>query len=194
MVQGFTHESTHNESEEWYTPRRIFEAMGVEFDLDPCSPGAETVPWIPATRHLTYFENGLRIKWFGNVWLNPPYGQDAGKWLRKLAIHGRGIALVFSRTDTQWFHKYVPMADAVCFVKGRVQFVKASEASRYAAGGYTPKGGCGAGSMLVAFGEDNAEILYRCGLGLALSVGGQITSDNNNTGGLFALTQKGAMK
>ena len=39
MTSGFTHESTYNESKEWYTPRRIFDALGLEFDLDPCSPG-----------------------------------------------------------------------------------------------------------------------------------------------------------
>lgn len=38
---------------EWYTPGEFFEAMGVEFDLDPCSPGAKKAPWIPARRHLT---------------------------------------------------------------------------------------------------------------------------------------------
>lgn len=170
MEHGFTHESTHNESKEWYTPRRIFEAMGVEFDLDPCSPGAEIVPWIPAKEHLTVQENGLSKVWHGKVFMNPPYGMDTKAWFKKMAEYGDGIALVFSRTDTQWFHRYVPMADAICFVKGRVQFVKASEASRYAAGNYKPQGGCGAGSMLVAFGKDNAEILFRCGLGIALPV------------------------
>lgn len=28
------------ENDEWYTPEWLFEALGVQFDLDPCSPGA----------------------------------------------------------------------------------------------------------------------------------------------------------
>ncbi len=48
MAKGFTHESTYNESKEWYTPRYIFEDIGIEFDMDVASPGKDIVPWIPA--------------------------------------------------------------------------------------------------------------------------------------------------
>jgi len=170
MKKGFTHESTYNESKEWYTPRYIFDGLGLEFDLDPCSPGAEIVPWIPATKHLTFNDNGLMAYWEGRVWMNPPYGQDTPKWMEHLSMVGNGIALVFSRTDTLWFHRFVPKADAVCFIKGRVQFVAAEQALRYAAGMEKPKGGCGAGSMLIAYGKENAEALFRSGLGLTLPV------------------------
>src|SRR5512146_958916 len=112
---GFTHESTHDESKEWYTPRHIFQALHMEFDLDPCSPGGRIVPWIPARRHLTLREDGLVAPWDGQVWMNPPYGMDTPKWFERLARHGLGIGLVFSRTDTQWFHDWMPYCDAVCF-------------------------------------------------------------------------------
>lgn len=170
MKKGFTHESTYNESKEWYTPRPIFDALGMEFDLDPCSPGRDIVPWIPADKHLTIIENGLVASWTGNVFMNPPYGMDTPKWFKRLALHGFGIGLVFARTDTRWFHEFVPLADAICFIQGRVQFVKAAEAERYARGGYDPKGGCGAASMLVAFGKKNAEALFGANLGLAVPI------------------------
>lgn len=67
MAKGFTHESTYNESKEWYTPRDIFTALKLEFDLDPCSPGQDIVPWIPAQIHYTYLDDGLVKKWFGKV-------------------------------------------------------------------------------------------------------------------------------
>ena len=192
MSKGFTHESTYNESKEWYTPREIFRALGLTFDLDPCSPGQDIVPWIPAQIHLTIKDDGLTHKWWGNVFMNPPYGSDTPAWMRRLAAHSRsdegGIALVFARPDTKWFHAYIPKADVVCFIKGRVHFVPADEpdkvtdkktgqirdgipyASLYADAQYQPKGGCGAASMLVAFGEKNAEVLYNSNLGLALPV------------------------
>lgn len=176
MSTGFTHESTYNESKEWYTPRWIFEALGIAFDLDPCSSGQDVVSWIPAQTHLTIRDDGLTAKWFGNAWVNPPYGMDTPKWMWRLANHGNGIALVFARTDTKWFHDYIPLADAVCFLKGRIAFVPGKSlagtdySALYADGQWEPKGGCGAASLLVAFGEHNADALYKSNLGLALPV------------------------
>jgi len=169
-AKGFTHESTYNESKEWYTPRLIFKALGIDFDLDPCSPGQDIVRWIPAQIHYTIRDDGLQAKWFGNVFMNPPYGMDTPHWMKRLAKHGNGIALVFARPDTQWFHDYIPLADAICFIKGRVQFIPAEKALFYAAGQYQPKASCGAASILVAFGEKNAEALFKSNLGLALPV------------------------
>lgn len=170
QTKGFSHESTFNESKEWYTPRPIFEALGIDFDLDPCSPGQEIVRWIPAQIHYTIQDDGLSAKWFGNCFVNPPYGSDTPRWLARLAAHGNGIALVFARCDTRWFHKFVPQADAICFIRGRVQFVRADDALLYADGICKPCGGCGAASMLIAFGEKNAEALFDSQLGYALSV------------------------
>lgn len=158
---GFTHESTYNESIEWYTPPEIFDALGVAFDLDPCSPLAGPLPWIPATNALTIADDGLATPWEGRVWMNPPYGKQTQWWMKKLAQHGNGIALVFSRTDTEWFHHAAQLATAVCFVKQRIRFVKPDRTR-----GGTP----GSGSMLLAFGDDNAEALRASGLGTCMAL------------------------
>lgn len=119
-----------------------------KFDLDPASPGKDKVPWILADEHFT--ENGLLRPWHGRVWLNPPYGKETPDWLNKLALHGDGIALVFARTDTIWFHTIACKADAICFLVGRIRFInedgKRGDAS-------------GCGSMLLAWGNDCADIL-----------------------------------
>lgn len=181
-AKGFTHESTYNESKEWYTPREIFRGIGLDFDLDPCSPGQNIVPWIPAQIHYTVLDDGLQCDWFGNVFMNPPYGSDTPKWMRRLSEHGNGIALVFARPDTRWFQNYIPLADAVCFISGRVQFVRAATKetdypSLYADGLWKPSGGCGAASMLVAFGKKNAEALLKSNLGFALPVSKSHSTD-----------------
>jgi len=172
-MKGFTHESTYNESKEWYTPKEIFTAMGLHFDLDPCSPGKNIVSWIPADIHYTIQNDGLTLPWIGNVFMNPPYGSDTPKWFKRLAEHGQGIGLVFARTDTKWFHTYAPMANAICFINGRVQFIPGGKdknntlfADSYTAGIYQPKGGCGSASMLVAFGQKNVQTLLNSNLGL----------------------------
>ncbi len=183
-AKGFTHESTYNESKEWYTPREIFKALAIDFDLDPCSPGQDLVRWLPAQIHYTVLDDGLSSKWFGNVFMNPPYGTDTPRWLKRLSNYGNGIALVFARPDTNWFQDYIPLADAVCFIKSRIHFVPQCQALLYADGLWDPKKDTyidpitgeekksrpGAASMLVAYGKKNAEALFNSDLGLTMAV------------------------
>lgn len=130
-------------SSAWYTPPHVFEALGIDFDLDPAAPPGG-VPWIPARRHYTEADDGLSRPWHGRVWLNPPYGRQTAAWLRRLAGHGDGIALVFARSDTAWFHDFAPVATALCFVAGRLRFVPGD--------GRQESSTAGAPSLLMAFG------------------------------------------
>lgn len=160
-MKGFTEldtaEKKKNTSAEWYTPPSIFELLRFPvFDLDPCSPGKDKVPWIPADKHYTAADNGLLLPWEGKVWLNPPYGKDTAVWLDRLRLHNNGIALVFARTDTLWFHTIAIKADAVCFIAGRVRFI--SESGQRG-------GSAGCGSMLLAWGNECANILVDSGAG-----------------------------
>ena len=148
-------EAAVGQTVEWYTPPSIFEALGLTFDLDPASPGADIVSWIPAAGHITLTDNGLWREWYGRVWLNPPYGPSAPDFLKRLVEHRHGIALVFSRTETQWWHDTAPKADAVCFIEGRVSFIRAD--------GFTAPSQMG--SALIAFGEDCAAAVRQSGLG-----------------------------
>lgn len=146
---------------EWYTPPGIFDALGLTFDLDPCAPPGG-LPWIPAARFLSVEDDGLSAPWEGRVWLNPPYGQHTAAWMRRLAAHGDGVALVFARTETSWWHETVPSASALAFIHGRLTFVDRERASsRYNAG---------APSALVAFGERCAEAVKGAGLGLTFAL------------------------
>lgn len=159
-MQGFTHESQHNESIEWYTPAFIFEALKMRFDMDPCYPPDRELPWIPVARRYTIADNGLIQPWYGEVWMNPPYGQDTPRWMERLCNHGQGIALVFSRTDTGWFHEFAAKADLICFVRKRIKFVRADGKL-----GGSP----GTGSMLVAYGPVAAKHLIESNLGLCFT-------------------------
>lgn len=141
--------------EEWFTPPSIIKALG-KFDLDPCAPVNR--PWDTAAKHLTVQDDGLNAPWEGRVWLNPPYGRKTGDWLYRLSQHGIGTALIFARTETQFFHDYIwnsPTAVAIFFFKGRLRF-------------YTVDGKMGetapAPSCLVAYGHKDAEALWNSGL------------------------------
>ena len=104
----------------WLTPPKILEALA-PFELDPCA--CVNRPWDTATKHFTEKENGLKKRWVGRVWLNPPYG-EIEKWMKKLADHGNGIALVYTRTDANWFFDFVwKRANGLLFLRGRVPFL-----------------------------------------------------------------------
>ena len=79
-------------SNDYYTPAWIFEKMQIDFDLDVASP-PNGIPWIPAKRYFTQFDDGLDQKWFGRVWMNPPF-KGITPWVEKFIEHGNGIALL----------------------------------------------------------------------------------------------------
>lgn len=93
-------ERCENTKVEWLTPPELVQKLG-EFDLDPCSP--INPPFLHATNNFTTNHDGLTQKWFGRVYLNPPYGRGMELWLEKLKYHGNGIALIFARTETKCF-------------------------------------------------------------------------------------------
>lgn len=160
-----SHHRTTTSSDEWYTPKHIFDALGIEFDLDPCSPALPAAAWVPASRRISLPDDGLSATWDGRVWLNPPYGRQIGQWVRRLARHGDGVALVFARTDTGWFQDAARVAGAICFLERRLQFVPAIDGQL----GNSVTGAAGAPSVLMGFGSCSSAV-QRCGLGMAFEV------------------------
>jgi hypothetical protein len=57
--------------------------------------------------------------------MNPPYGREIGKWMKKAyesALNGATVVcLVPARTDTAWFHDYALHGD-IQFIRGRLKF------------------------------------------------------------------------
>lgn len=144
--------------DDWWTPPHIFGALG-PFDLDPCAPLGRP-DWTGCPQRFTIADDGLTQPWAGRVWCNPPYS-DAGAWLRKLADHGDGIALIFARTETGWWQEHVwPRADGFLFLAGRVSF-RPGGADRKGSAPTSP-------SVLVAFGARNVDALAASGLAGAL--------------------------
>ena len=142
------HTSRRTGTDEWLTPREVISELGA-FDLDPCSPVDR--PWPTAERHFTLEDDGLSQCWSGRVWLNPPYS-EVGRWIRRLAEHGNGIALVFARTETVWFQEAVfKKATGILFVRNRIHFCRVD--------GSPSKYNSGAPSVLVAYGDMNAEAI-----------------------------------
>lgn len=155
------HQSARPGTTTWLTPPDVLVKLGgpENFDLDPCA--AIDQPWRTARRMLTEQDDGLAHNWQdygGRVWLNPPYtNSEIGDWMRRLAEHGDGIALIFARTETEVFHRHVwEQCDALFFLEGRLYF--------HHADGTRAKANAGAPSVFCAYGAENADILASCGM------------------------------
>lgn len=154
-------EPSVGESDEWYTPSFVFEAIGLRFALDPCSPGPGH--WVPADRVYVKEDDGLSMPWEGRVWMNPPFGGRNGHvpWIRKFIRHGHGIGLSRAYTSSGWFHDLMPSMDFLLFPRGKTRFVKPDG---------TVGGNPGHGVVLFAKGEDCVRALALSGLGIGFPV------------------------
>lgn len=143
------------ETDEWYTPRYIFDALGERFDLDVACP-VDGPRHVPATAWFS--ADALALPWRGFVWMNPPFGHQRVKraWLAKFFEHGNGIALVPDRTSAPWFQEYGPKADAILWVSPKIKFEKPDGTL-----GESP----GTGTSLFAAGERAVAALVRSKLG-----------------------------
>jgi hypothetical protein len=149
-----SHESANMISDEWITPPEIIKELG-PFDLDPCSPINR--PWPTAQKYYTINDNGLLMPCFGFVWCNPPYGKFTVRWLELMSMHNNGIALIFARTETDAFYRFVwKTATSILFIKGRLYF--------YTVDGIKGKSTGGAPSCLIAYGSEADNRLKNCSI------------------------------
>ncbi|HGM4876459.1 TPA: phage N-6-adenine-methyltransferase [Stenotrophomonas maltophilia] len=140
----------------WGSPKEGYTGLG-PFDLDPATP-ENGMPWPTAARMLKPSDDGLASEWPADafVFMNPPFGRGQEAWMEKMANHpGGGIALVFARTETRWFQRFVlnhPNVSAVVFQEGRLKFHRANGDV-----GDAPP----AGPAWIAYGEEGARRLKR---------------------------------
>ena len=123
MPKTFNTKKTEDTTNTWLTPPEFLSKLGL-FDLDPCA--AINRPWDCAKTNYTIIDNGLEQNWFGRVWCNPPYGSEAGAFLKKFSEYkGPGLCLIFVRSDTKVWHEYIlSTAKYIFFIKGRLKFCK----------------------------------------------------------------------
>ena len=114
------------------TPQDFFDKLNAEFgfQLDVCA----TKENAKVSRYFTTEDDGLSQEWRGVCWMNPPYGREIGKWVRKAYESAQAGALVVcllpARTDTAWWHDFCAKGD-VRFVRGRIKFGKATSGAPF---------------------------------------------------------------
>ena len=113
-----------SKTEMWETPQDFFDRYNdvFGFDIDVCAiqENAKCAAFFsPET-------DGLNQDWKNHTcWMNPPYGREIKKWMRKAyesSLCGATVVcLVPARTDTFWWHEYA-MKGEIKFIRGRLRF------------------------------------------------------------------------
>jgi phage N-6-adenine-methyltransferase len=113
---------------DWETPQWLFDLLDDQyhFSLDVCA----TAHNAKCEHYYTKKDNGLKHKWEGVVWVNPPYGHEIGDWVDRAAQQikykrvQRIVMLLPCRTDTKWWHRSVMgKAHEIRLIEGRLKFV-----------------------------------------------------------------------
>lgn len=111
-------------TDEWATPQEFFDRLNAlygPFTTDVCADESNA-------KCRSYFDkatDGLKQTWAGKCWMNPPYGREIGKWMKKAYESASAgavvVCLVPARTDTKWWHDYAAKGQ-VTFIQGRLKF------------------------------------------------------------------------
>jgi phage N-6-adenine-methyltransferase len=121
----FNSQMLSQKTNEWGTPKKLFDRLDKEFNftLDSCASS-----WnYKVDNYYTIEDDALSKEWKGIVWCNPPYSNvgDSVKKAYEESLKGAIVVmLIFSKTDTRYWHDFVMKADEIRFIKGRVKFEK----------------------------------------------------------------------
>lgn len=120
MNQLFEQEQTKT-TDDWYTPKWVFDGLGLTFDLDVASPGDAT-DHVPARHRYTIHDDGLAQNWYGLVWCNPPYSAPT-KWCYRYETHPDAMILIRADLSTRGPYAAFKASDAIWIPDRRLQFV-----------------------------------------------------------------------
>jgi phage N-6-adenine-methyltransferase len=116
----------------WATPQAFFDKYNeiYKFDIDVCAIAENA----KCQKYFTPKENGLSQEWTGNCWMNPPYGREIKKWVKKAyesSLDGATVVcLLPARTDTAWWHDYC-INGKIEFIRGRLKFGNAKTSAPF---------------------------------------------------------------
>jgi len=115
-----------SKSNEWATPQNLFDELNDEFKftLDPCATDENA----KCSKYFTIEDDGLSKDWSNEVvFMNPPYGREIKKWIKKAyeeSLNGATVVcLIPARTDTTYWHDFIfNKANDIRFLRGRLKF------------------------------------------------------------------------
>ena len=112
-----------SKTDQWATPQYFFDNYNAvyKFNVDVCASPENA----KCKKYYTAKDDGLKMAWKGRCWMNPPYGREIGKWVKKAYESSKSgatvVCLLPARTDTKWFHDYCTKGE-IDFIRGRLKF------------------------------------------------------------------------
>lgn len=110
-------------SDNWATPQELFDKLDdkYNFTYDVCA-GSHNAK---CSQYYTVADDGLKQKWQGTCWCNPPYSRQIGLWMEKAykssVLGATVVCLVPARTDTRWWNSWSVKGE-IEYIKGRLKF------------------------------------------------------------------------
>jgi len=147
---SLNHSKPKGVTDECYTPKHIFDSLGLSFDLDVCAPNHGA--FVPAKQRYSLPFDGLAAPWFGLVWMNPPYSKPA-PWVDKFIQHNNGVTLL-PVTNGKWFDQIWNAAQGVLTLRS-LQFTRPDGSAK----------GIFFRTALFAFGDVSYQALINSNLG-----------------------------
>lgn len=123
QIRGILAQSKRHD---WATPKPFFDKLNDEFHFGLNAAASDENALCP--NYFTEEDDALSQSWGGHgaVWLNPVYGKEIGKWVKKAfeesSYDEPVVVLVPSRTDTKWWHSWAMLAYEIRLVRGRLKF------------------------------------------------------------------------
>lgn len=139
-------------TDDYYTPKWLFDALGLHFDLDVACP-PDGPPYTPCDNYFTMTDDGLVQPWHGLVWMNPPYSKPS-PWVIKFLEHGNGVALPPNTRSKWYFQLWNSEAQVVSF---DLKFERPGETKPVGPGMF--------GTSLWALGQEATSALNKAKLG-----------------------------
>ena len=125
-LRSIQHLKKIKEYDEWETPKLMFEDACKKYNVKPVLDVCATEKNHKCDKYLTIDWDGLGQQWKEDFFMNPPYS-----WVDRWVKHAyyqhslynvTGMALIYSKTDTRWWHEYIQDLAEVYFIKGRIKF------------------------------------------------------------------------
>lgn len=119
-------------TDNWATPQAVFDKLNEEFrfTLDVCASKENH----KCDKYFTVEDDALKQEWTGVFWMNPPYGDIIGDFIKKAYESAKagaiGVCLVPARTDTKWW-QYCWHASEIRFVVGRLKFGDSNQSAPF---------------------------------------------------------------
>lgn len=113
--------------EDWETPLDFFKKLNNEFHF--VLDAAATAENAKCAFFFSPEQDGLAQSWDvgGNVFCNPPYCRETGKWVKKAYEESKKttssiVLLIPARPDVSYFHDYILGKAEIRFIRGRLKF------------------------------------------------------------------------